>query len=966
MRNRGALGVGVSVGLLLTFLASVFPDPARAAWVTGTAFTVGGNLRTIIPNIIGTTGFLDPTCGSQGGTSLALVPGSKLVPEVPYRIVLVVSCLDVSTTVHRRLNYINPADGKVIKQISTTTSSSRGWQHFLYRPDKGDLLGCADNGDLYSITLAGTATPLPKVADSCTGLAWDAEADMIYQGLSVSGNKVGRVVRFKDGTTSLLGDFTNLPCPGNGLTISGGVLLMSCEGSLTLYRLNKDNGVRLGVHGQLTATAPALSNDPGLGDLACDPVTFHKDAAGRDLFRDAMWSRRGANGNGVVALEFPAFTCGMPSSSVVVHPTLGPISPLAAGLSAPNSTSGQPGAVPLAACFDASGIVIDVDRDGLPDCWEGTSPSRGIDFSGRGVVDFRLCVPVDTNGDGIPDTTECADPTHRDLFVEIDWMQDHKPDPKALSQTLSVASAGVKSVREAFAAAPVQNPLSSAVPSTGIRIHFQVDEQVTFTPHAGGATTSHVNQVAFTPCTGPASLALNTAQAVDFDVVKAANFGTAAERGSASSANILNAKRLAFRYVLFAHNVVGSPGGGSSGSGCAEVGGDDAVVTLGSFATTTVDGVSHGRGTTDQQAGTFMHELGHTLGLRHGGIDGNNCKPNYRSVMSYTRQFAGSPIANRRLDYSRSKDPDLNELSLNEFNALGSDPSLGPIITYFPTADQIAFGPGAWSLVTPAPQGIAVPVNWDRSMQGKSPSFQTNATGDINAGATTGCDGVGTVLLGHDDWSNILYRSSAAIDFAGGGRSESPVGSAKTEMTSDDEERAALLRDVDINGAGDGIDCGGTVINGIPGFPCEHRIDIKPSFPLPKIINPGTEANITIAIFSERNGTQVWNAPQQVVLNQLEKFPLTFRVESFEAPVKANQKSEGTCSVSDAEDPRSLQKDGIKDLKCQFPTSVNGLRVPSGTHYGVVSGFFFDPLETNPHVSQFKAFSARQLITIVD
>ena len=43
-------------------------------------------------------------------------------------------------------------------------------------------------------------------------------------------------------------------------------------------------------------------------------------------------------------------------------------------------------------------------------------------------------------------------------------MRDHKPDPKALSQTQSPATlvnnvpVGVKSVREAFAAAPVVQP----------------------------------------------------------------------------------------------------------------------------------------------------------------------------------------------------------------------------------------------------------------------------------------------------------------------------------------------------------------------------------------------------------------------------------------------------------------------------------------------------------------------------
>ena len=30
-----------------------------------------------------------------------------------------------------------------------------------------------------------------------------------------------------------------------------------------------------------------------------------------------------------------------------------------------------------------------------------------------------------------------------------------------------------------------------------------------------------------------------------------------------------------------------------------------------------------------------MHELGHTLGLQHGGADDVNLKPNYLSVMSY-------------------------------------------------------------------------------------------------------------------------------------------------------------------------------------------------------------------------------------------------------------------------------------------------------------------------------------------
>src|SRR5262249_13923571 len=149
----------------------------------------------------------------------------------------------------------------------------------------------------------------------------------------------------------------------------------------------------------------------------------------------------------------------------------------------------------------------------------------------------------------------------------------------------------------------------------------QVDEQVTFNPLApplftvpSSTLTSHTDLVAFTPCTPPASslasiVPATTKTVVDFDTIKAGNFGTATQRRTPPrplpphTANIktMNAKRLAFRYVLFAHNLVGTgTGGGSTGSGCAEIGGDDAVVTLGSFAATTVNNISHNRGTTDQ------------------------------------------------------------------------------------------------------------------------------------------------------------------------------------------------------------------------------------------------------------------------------------------------------------------------------------------------------------------------------
>src|SRR5258708_3433910 len=213
-------GIGVTLGFLLAMISCALPSPSPAAWVNATAtqFQVGGKLAEIVPTLVSTApgianspALVDPTCGSQGGTSLALVRGSKLagVDPVLYPIVLVLSCLDNggSATTRSRLNFINPSPfsaggttvtaGTVVKQLSTTiggvtAAPSNGWAHLVHRPDKGDLLGCGADGSLYSIDYSqtnsvtdGTATQLPTPAlGSCGGLAWDAEKDTIYQGVS--------------------------------------------------------------------------------------------------------------------------------------------------------------------------------------------------------------------------------------------------------------------------------------------------------------------------------------------------------------------------------------------------------------------------------------------------------------------------------------------------------------------------------------------------------------------------------------------------------------------------------------------------------------------------------------------------------------------------------------------------------------------------------------------------------------
>jgi hypothetical protein len=73
------------------------------------------------------------------------------------------------------------------------------------------------------------------------------------------------------------------------------------------------------------------------------------------------------------------------------------------------------------------------------------------------------------------------------------------------------------------------------------------------------------------------------------------------------------------------------------------------------------------------QAGTFAHELGHTLGFLHGGGDAINCKPNYQSVMSYQFQVRGLPGFDgfAHVDYSNQVLPLLDETNLTESAGLG-------------------------------------------------------------------------------------------------------------------------------------------------------------------------------------------------------------------------------------------------------------------------------------------------------
>ncbi|CAE8608761.1 unnamed protein product [Polarella glacialis] len=95
-----------------------------------------------------------------------------------------------------------------------------------------------------------------------------------------------------------------------------------------------------------------------------------------------------------------------------------------------------------------------------------------------------------------------------------------------------------------------------------------------------------------------------------------------------------------FYYMIFGSSV--NPAGNDGPSGGSHIKGTLIYISLGGW-------LLHSETEGDlnllvnTQAATVMHELGHALGLRHGGGDNIINKPNYISIMNYLYQTSGLP-----------------------------------------------------------------------------------------------------------------------------------------------------------------------------------------------------------------------------------------------------------------------------------------------------------------------------------
>lgn len=362
----------------------------------------------------------------------------------------------------------------------------------------------------------------------------------------------------------------------------------------------------------------------------------------------------------------------------------------------------------------------DQDRDGLLDGWEA-----------NGVVIDGLFIDLPAMG---------ADPLHKDLFLELDW--DGANDAPTQS--------AIQQLKAAFAAGPVW--------AGGVD-----------NPDGQPGITLHVDTGSLTDSTGieaPAAGAGSCGNALDDDadgLVDAAdpNCLVGDDFGGGTSVNDLGVcgvddsnfyvvKALNFderRRWIFRYAISGS-GSGCNTGGQGELGGNDFI----DF---------------NHDAGTLMHELGHNLGLGHGGHSDFNCKPNYVSVMNYDHQF-GIPQTDGTTVLSYSPAPTASGVQNVPLASIDED-SLSESIVFDP-ADSL----NMIVYVNAAGMKVQRPANlwidWDGDGTQDGGTVQVNVdTSGLNGrpAACTNSDNDDT-LHGSEDWSRIVLNLRQFGDSADG------------------------------------------------------------------------------------------------------------------------------------------------------------------------------------------------------
>lgn len=324
------------------------------------------------------------------------------------------------------------------------------------------------------------------------------------------------------------------------------------------------------------------------------------------------------------------------------------------------------------------------------------------DTDGDSLLDGWEANGYDANGDGVIDMNlpaMGADPLRKDLFVEMDYMSD----------ALLAGEADLDRIVQVFAAAPsVRNPNGKA----GINLHLDAGAARGAKYNLGGG-----NNVSFVYDLNPVL--------PGFLAIKNTNFNPARAK--------------IFYYMIWAN---GHDGGTVAGNAFS-IPSDSFLVSLGRWPQA---------GTGDQRVATFMHQLGHALGLRHGGGDDVRHKPNYLSVMNPAFESTGVPRTGSRpayFGYSGFTLPSLNEKRLNEKKGLKSSKA-STYRTRWYCGDSLRT----------TTRGANKPIDW-------------NCDGRKSSSVRADVDGSGglSTVKGYNDWAHLRYGGGAV-----GGGAASPGG----------------------------------------------------------------------------------------------------------------------------------------------------------------------------------------------
>ena len=216
-------------------------------------------------------------------------------------------------------------------------------------------------------------------------------------------------------------------------------------------------------------------------------------------------------------------------------------------------------------------------------------------------------------------------------------------------------------------------------------------------------------------------------------------------------------RRRAFHYVLFAHNYSTRATDGSvyTTDGGLSRGIPDADILAANCSW-------NPRG----DAALLVHELGHNLGLRHGGTDDANFKPNYDSIMNYSwmwRDIAASTVS----DYSTFTQPTINEQTVSE-----RDGVQGPLTWWCLDKAKSTASTSYWTSHADLRTGVlkdldldcdgrtnepATNVNYEKPQTISIPLINRTYIHDLNRSGTT------DTLVGTTDWDHLTFMGGGVL-----------------------------------------------------------------------------------------------------------------------------------------------------------------------------------------------------------